>query len=213
LVAACGGGGGGGGRLFPLAAGAQVQRYSRSWNARNDDTTHHRSRDNAPPQKEFAGSSIGSMDMMSMASAGAAAAGKTPTSVNGFTDHGFMINGVLVPGGVMLLPETSFMWNCTNVSDITEESLRLVKLINPRPEVFLIGTGSKPVMLPDITRAFGKLGIAVEVMATKHAVGTFNVLVQEDRSVVACILPKILDLDYKPSQDNFLSSPPPKSKK
>lgn len=58
------------------------------------------------------------------------------------------------------------------------------------PEVILIGTGSAQVFLPvAITRPLMALGIGVEVMNTHAAARTYNILMSEDRRVLALLFP------------------------
>lgn len=58
------------------------------------------------------------------------------------------------------------------------------------PEVLLIGTGSRQVFLaPDIIRPLLQLGIGVETMTTQAAARTYNILMSEERRVLALLLP------------------------
>jgi len=57
------------------------------------------------------------------------------------------------------------------------------------PEVLLFGTGSQQYFPhPRLYRALSDLGIAVEFMNTPAACRTYNILLAEDRKVVAAIL-------------------------
>jgi uncharacterized protein len=58
------------------------------------------------------------------------------------------------------------------------------------PEVVLIGTGARQVFLaPHITQPLLKLGIGVETMTTQAAARTYNILMSEERHVLAILLP------------------------
>ena len=62
-------------------------------------------------------------------------------------------------------------------------------LLELRPEVVLIGTGQRQVFpAPAFGVQFLKLGIGFEVMDTGAACRTFNVLVSEQRLVVALLI-------------------------
>lgn len=57
------------------------------------------------------------------------------------------------------------------------------------PEVVLIGTGHRQTFLaPEITRPLLKLGIGVETMTTQAAARTYNILMSEERRVLALLL-------------------------
>ncbi|HEX7385686.1 MAG TPA: MTH938/NDUFAF3 family protein [Castellaniella sp.] len=58
------------------------------------------------------------------------------------------------------------------------------------PEVVLIGTGSRQVFLsPEVIQPLLKLGIGVETMTTQAAARTYNILMSEERHVLALLLP------------------------
>ena len=58
------------------------------------------------------------------------------------------------------------------------------------PEVLLIGTGSRQQFLPPaIVRALLAAGIGVEIMDTKAAARTYNILMAEGRQVVVALIP------------------------
>ncbi|KAJ3216983.1 hypothetical protein HK099_005660 [Clydaea vesicula] len=70
--------------------------------------------------------------------------------------------------------------------------LRIFELIEPTPEILVIGTGSRMELFPkDLKTYFFDLGIQVEVQASRTAVSTYNVLVSEGRRVSCLILPQI----------------------
>ncbi len=61
-----------------------------------------------------------------------------------------------------------------------------------RPEVLLIGTGARQVLLGHhIIGPLLKIGIGVECMSTQAAARTYNILMSEGRQVIAALLPEI----------------------
>lgn len=57
------------------------------------------------------------------------------------------------------------------------------------PEVLLIGTGVKQIMLPHATtRSLLAAGIGIEAMSTQAAARTYNILMAEGRRVMAALL-------------------------
>jgi len=78
-------------------------------------------------------------------------------------------------------------WAYNDVADFTPESFQV--LIAQQPELVLLGTGMKLTFPNQQTlQAFHKAGIGVEVMNTASACRTFNVLVSENRFVIAGFL-------------------------
>lgn len=58
------------------------------------------------------------------------------------------------------------------------------------PEVILIGTGATQIFLPvAITQPLMALGIGIEIMNTHAAARTYNILMSEDRRVLALLFP------------------------
>ncbi len=78
-------------------------------------------------------------------------------------------------------------WRYSTVSEWSLESFK--PLISQKPELVILGTG-KNLTFPEqqALQSFHQAGIGVEVMNTASACRTFNVLVSENRFVVAGLL-------------------------
>lgn len=96
-------------------------------------------------------------------------------------DSGYTKSLILTPSQIIT------EWTPQNLSDLRPEHFETVLVLNP--ELVLLGTGEKLRFPPPVTTA-GLLmqGIGVEVMDTAAACRTYNVLVSEDRNVVAALL-------------------------
>ena len=78
-------------------------------------------------------------------------------------------------------------WSVSSAGDVDVESLE--PAIAMQPEIIVLGTG-EDVVLPDI-ELMGSLAaqaIGIEIMTTPAACRTFNVLLHEERRVVAALL-------------------------
>jgi uncharacterized protein len=59
-----------------------------------------------------------------------------------------------------------------------------------KPEIVILGTGaSQRFPRPELSRALAASGVGVEVMDSRAACRTYNVLATEGRRVAAAILP------------------------
>lgn len=68
----------------------------------------------------------------------------------------------------------------------------LESLLDERPEVVILGTGEKTVFPPrQLTFAMARRGVGLEVMDTRAACRTFNILISEGRRPAAIL--KIVD--------------------
>ena len=77
-------------------------------------------------------------------------------------------------------------WQSKPLASLTADDFR--DLLEGRPEVVVLGTGSKHVIPPrELMFAFARQGIGFEVMDTRAAARTFNVLVGEGRQVAALL--------------------------
>ena len=78
-------------------------------------------------------------------------------------------------------------WRYNDVAEFTLDSFK--PLIDQQPELVILGTGEK-LTFPNhqILQSFQQAGIGVEVMNTASACRTFNVLVSENRYVIAGLL-------------------------
>jgi uncharacterized protein len=77
-------------------------------------------------------------------------------------------------------------WGVTSPAALTVEDL--APALELAPTILVIGTGNER-LLPDveIMAALGARAVGVEIMTTPAACRTFNVLLQEERNVVAAL--------------------------
>lgn len=78
-------------------------------------------------------------------------------------------------------------WQPRTINELTEEHLAPILII--KPDILLIGTGSKLVFPPvEIYGHLINMGIGVEIMDTSAACRTFNALSAENRRVAAALI-------------------------
>ncbi|XP_023442705.1 NADH dehydrogenase [ubiquinone] 1 alpha subcomplex assembly factor 3 [Dasypus novemcinctus] len=110
--------------------------------------------------------------------------------IDSYNSRGFTVNGDRVIGPCALLPQSVVQWNVGSHQDITEESLSLFWMLEPRIEIVVVGTGDRTERLqPEILLAMRQRGIAVEVQDTPNACATFNFLCHEGRVTGAALIP------------------------
>ncbi len=89
----------------------------------------------------------------------------------------------LIVGNNLLIDD----WKISHIDDITHENWH--ELIQHKPEVILIGTGKSLIFPHPASYAPAiEQGIGVEFMDSVAACRTYNVLVSEDRVVIAGII-------------------------
>ncbi|KAJ3273672.1 hypothetical protein HDU76_010780 [Blyttiomyces sp. JEL0837] len=74
----------------------------------------------------------------------------------------------------------------------TTDMLKLFEIVTPKPEIVVIGTGAAMQPMPPMLKNYlHKLGIQVEVMSSRHAGSTYNLLLREGRRASTALLPNI----------------------
>ena len=112
------------------------------------------------------------------------------TSVESYSSRGFVVNGVQLPGAVLLLPDQSFLFSAAAVGELTPASLTPLLLLEERPELLILGCGERIERPPPAVGAWAaRHGLALEVLNTRTASSTLNFMVQEQRPVAAVLFP------------------------
>ena len=108
-----------------------------------------------------------------------------------FTAHGadhVMVNGERHERSIVVLAEeVRSDWAVAGFDELSEA--HFAYFVSLKPDVLLLGTGAtQRFPHPRLYRALTDAGIGVECMDTPAACRTYNILVAEDRKVVAAIL-------------------------
>jgi uncharacterized protein len=113
-----------------------------------------------------------------------------PDGRNAFTGYGegyVDVNGVRHTASVVVSGESVGSWGATSIEALDREHIEI--LVALHPEIVLIGSGARfafpePAVLAPLYRA----GIGVEVMDTRAACRTYNILLGEGRNVAAALI-------------------------
>lgn len=107
-----------------------------------------------------------------------------------YFERGFIVNNVQVEGAVLCCSDLWALWRVKGVAGITPDSLAIVDLVDPKPEIVVIGCGSTMGPLSNAVQDFlNARGIAYEAQDTRNALSLFNFLNDEGRVVVGALLP------------------------
>ncbi|GAA6015662.1 hypothetical protein JCM10207_008164 [Rhodosporidiobolus poonsookiae] len=126
-----------------------------------------------------------------------------PVSIVSLTPSaGFTLSdGLVVPSPVLMIDGAVFMWDVqhpTKGSDPmgrdwdgwSQEKLKVFEVLNPRPEILLVGTGTTTLFCPPAFKKYlNNLGIQVDVLDSRNAASTYNLLSEEGRRVAAALYP------------------------
>jgi len=108
-------------------------------------------------------------------------------TIRSVTVEGIRINDRFWSETVALTAEEIITpWHSVPLADLTEDDFAALFLQSP--ELILIGTGAKGKFPPrELTFAFARRGVGLEVMDTAAAARTFNLLAGEGRRVAAVL--------------------------
>jgi uncharacterized protein len=105
-----------------------------------------------------------------------------PAPIDAYGDGGFRFGGMSHRGSLLCFPDGIWAWPVASIADLTEVSLAPVFAHGDAIDVFIIGAGRDPWLLPERLRAlFRARSISDDVMATGPAVRIYNILLAEDR--------------------------------
>jgi uncharacterized protein len=98
------------------------------------------------------------------------------------------VNGVRYQQAIVVTPEQVLTdWAVRDFASL--DAGHFAYLLALQPEILLLGTGDKQQFPhPGLYRELIRAGIGVECMDTAAACRTYNILMSEDRKVVAAIL-------------------------
>ncbi len=112
-----------------------------------------------------------------------------PATIEAYGNGGFRFGGMSHRGSLLFFPDGVWAWPVAKVADLTEATLASVFAHADTLDVFLIGGGRDPWVLPERLRTlFHDHSISVDAMTTGAAVRTYNILLAENRRAGAGLI-------------------------
>ena len=108
-------------------------------------------------------------------------------TIRSVSSEGIHVNDRIWPETIALTPQELIEgWQQKPISELVEDDF--AALLERNPELVILGTGETGQFAPrELTFAFARRGIGLEVMDTAAAARTFNVLASESRRVAAVL--------------------------
>jgi uncharacterized protein len=115
-------------------------------------------------------------------------AGRDSKVIRAYAPGRVNVNDVLITRSFIVAPDRLVEdWPPQRFEELDAENLKAALALEP--EILIIGTGKEQHFLSgELMAALSRGGIGVEVMDTAAACRTYNVLLSEDRKVVAALL-------------------------
>jgi uncharacterized protein len=109
--------------------------------------------------------------------------------IDAYGEGGFRFAGMSHRGSLLCLPSGIWAWPVRAPADIDETALAPVIAESDDIELFLLGTGTVPWLVPEALRwQLRDRHIVVEAMPTGPAVRTYNIVLAENRRVAAGLI-------------------------
>ena len=109
--------------------------------------------------------------------------------IEAYGSGGFRFAAMSHRGSLLCLPHGIWPWPPTAPAEIDEAALAPVLAAAAEIELFILGTGRDPWIMPPPSRArFKEAGVTVETMTTGPAVRTYNILLGERRRIAAGLI-------------------------
>jgi uncharacterized protein len=97
------------------------------------------------------------------------------------------VNNVRYETGVVVSPHAVSAWDVSGFEALTDAHFGFIGAL--QPEILILGTGAaQRFPRPELARALAATGAGIEVMDSRAACRTYNILATEGRKVVAAIL-------------------------
>jgi len=97
------------------------------------------------------------------------------------------VNGVRYETGVIVTPEKVTEWAANGFEALSAADFGFVREL--KPEIVIFGTGAtQRFPPPELARPLAAIGVGVEIMDSRAACRTYNILASEGRKVAAAIL-------------------------
>ncbi|CAF1011839.1 unnamed protein product [Brachionus calyciflorus] len=115
--------------------------------------------------------------------------------ITSFNEFGFTLNQkIRILGPMIIFPKTIYSWNVADLDEVNEKSLLLFKLLEPKLDILVIGTGDKYSKIdPSVPKWLIENKINnFEILPTEKAINVFNFLLAENRFVGGAFLPSAI---------------------
>ena len=109
------------------------------------------------------------------------------TRITAYEAGSIKINDEIIDTAVIISVDGFRPWLAQSVETLTEELLSMA--LEDRPDILILGTGERQCFpSPQLMKPVAEAGTGLEVMDTAAACRTYNILMSEDRHVVAALM-------------------------
>jgi len=113
----------------------------------------------------------------------------TVTLIRSYAEGAFRIGEQRYAHSIIVTPQGVMKWNLSSINALKDEDLASLFEMDFAPELVILGTGAQlQFPAPAQTRSLIDAQIGLEVMDTAAACRTYNILADDGRKAVACLI-------------------------
>jgi len=111
-------------------------------------------------------------------------------AIEGYRAGGFHFAGMSHRGSILALPSGVHRWDVAGYAGLDTSAVAPILAEAPGAiEILIVGSGAALAPVPrEVRAALNAAGIRVDVMATHHAVPTYNIMLGERRKVAGAFI-------------------------
>lgn len=110
--------------------------------------------------------------------------------VDGYGGGAISIRGETYRKPIVLLADRVLDWPVADIAALTLADFQKLLDLPVRPAILLLGMGKRALFVrPDLRQGLRDAGMVADLMDTGAACRTYNLLLAEERSVGACLVP------------------------
>lgn len=107
--------------------------------------------------------------------------------INAYGNGSFTVNTEVIESSIIIAPQKVIAWDKDTFTDVTAQDIEWV--YEHKPDILLFGTGEIFHHLPlELKNLVYSQKIPFETMTTAAAVRTYNILLHEERKIVAFLI-------------------------
>jgi len=111
------------------------------------------------------------------------------TLIRSYAEGAFQIGEQRYMHSIIVTPQRIMKWSLSSINELKNEDFVSIFELNLNPEMIILGTGTQ-LQFPAAaqTRSLIEAQIGLEVMDTAAACRTYNILADDGRKAVACLI-------------------------
>ena len=106
-------------------------------------------------------------------------------TITGYDQYQILVNDITYPGPIIVTKTNVFMWEIDNFEYLNADHLKLIDLVNPKPEYVIISSGVNDKQLPkELNNKLKDYPFKIDCLNIFLASGTFNMCMEQEINTI-----------------------------